>query len=78
VNNISPRKELFEKLLNQRRSLIDRIQRLEADLKVPLEADFHEQASQLGQQNILRRLLEVEISNLRRLNFEIEKWAQVK
>ena len=57
----------------QKLSLMDRISRLEADLKAPLDADFHEQASQLSNQIILKRLLEVERSNLRKLNFEIQK-----
>lgn len=60
----------------QKLSLMDRITRLEADLKAPLDADFHEQASQLSNQIILKRLLEVERSNLRKLNFEIEKKKQ--
>ncbi len=60
----------------QKLGLMDRIQRLEADLRAPLDADFHEQAAQLSNQIILKRLLEVERSNLIKLNFEIEKRKQ--
>ncbi len=56
--------------------LEDRIKRLEADLKQPLEKDNHEQAQQLSNQIILRRLLEVEKSYLRKVNFELEKRRQ--
>ncbi len=56
--------------------LEDRIKRLEADLKQPLEQDNHEQAQQLSNQIILRRLLEVEKSYLRKVNFELEKRRQ--
>ncbi len=62
----------------QKIGLEDRIKRLEADLKCPLEADFSEQAQQLGQQIVLKRLLEVERSNLRKVNFELEKRKQFK
>lgn len=57
----------------QKLSLEDRIKRLENDLKSPLEANFHEQANQISNQIILKRLLEIERSNLRKLNFELEK-----
>ncbi len=57
-------------------ALEDRIKRLEADLKQPLEADFHEQASQLSNQIILRRLIEVERNYLRKVNFELESRKQ--
>lgn len=56
--------------------LVDRIKRLEADLKQPLEQDFSDQAPQLSNQIILRRLLEVEKSYLRKVNFEIERRKQ--
>lgn len=56
----------------ERIALQDRIKRLENDLKQPLEADFHEQAPQLSNQIILRRLLEVERNYLRKVNFELE------
>lgn len=62
----------------QKIGLLDRIKRLEADLKCPLEADFSEQAQQLSNQIILKRLLEVERSNLRKVNFELEKRKQFK
>lgn len=52
--------------------LEDRVKRLETDLKCPLEADFSEQALQTSNQMILRRLLEVERTNLRKVNFELE------
>lgn len=58
--------------------LEDRIKRLEADLKLPLEQDSHDQAQQLSNHIILRRLLEVEKSYLRKVNFELEKRRQVQ
>lgn len=60
----------------QKVGLEDRIRRLEQDLKLPLEADFSEQASQLSNQIILKRLLEVERSQLRKVNFELERKRQ--
>lgn len=57
-------------------ALEDRIKRLESDLKSPLDQDSHEQAQQLSNQIILRRLLEVERSYLRKVNFELEKRKQ--
>lgn len=60
----------------QKIGLIDRIRRLEADLKSPLEANMDDQASQTSNQIILKRLLEVERSNLRKINFELEKKLQ--
>lgn len=54
-------------------SLEDRIKRLESDLKKPLDPDMSEQAGQLSNLIILKRLLEVERSQLRKINFEIEK-----
>jgi len=60
----------------QRLGLEDRIKRLEADLKCPLDTDFNEQAGQISNQIILMRLLEVERSNLRKTKFELEKKKQ--
>lgn len=60
----------------QRIGLQDRIQKLEVDLKQPLDHDFSEQAGQISNQIILRRLLEVERSNLRKVNYEIERRKQ--
>ena len=60
----------------QKLGLEDRVKKLEADLKQPLDQDSHEQAMQLSNQIILRRLLEVEKSHLRKVNFEIEKRKQ--
>lgn len=60
----------------QRIGLEGRIQKLEGDLREPLDQDFSEQAGQISNQIILRRLLEVERSNLRKVNFEIEKRKQ--
>lgn len=60
----------------QRLGLEDRIKRLESDLRAPLEANFSDQAGQISNQIILRRLLEVERNNLRKVNFEIEKKKQ--
>ena len=53
----------------QKLGLEDRIKRLEADLKAPLNAVLDEQAGQLSNLIILKRLLEVERSNLIKLNF---------
>lgn len=60
----------------QRIGLEGRIQNLEGDLRQPLDQDFSEQAGQISNQIILRRLLEVERSNLRKVNFEIERRKQ--
>lgn len=60
----------------QKIGLEDRIRRLERDLKSPLDADFHEQANQISNQIILKRLLEVERNHLRKINFELEKRRQ--
>lgn len=60
----------------QRVGLEGRIQKMESDLKQPLDQDFSEQAGQISNQIILKRLLEVERSNLRKINFEIEKIKQ--
>lgn len=60
----------------QRLGLEGRIQKLEGDLKQPLDQDLSEQAGQISNQIILKRLLEVERSNLRKLNFEIERRKQ--
>lgn len=57
----------------QKLGLIDRIKRLEADLKAPLEANSSEQAGQLSNRIILKRILEVEICNLGKVDFEINK-----
>jgi RNA polymerase-binding transcription factor DksA len=57
----------------QRLGLEDRIRRLERDLKAPLDQDFNEQAGQLNQRMILSRLLEIERSNLQKVNQEILK-----
>lgn len=59
--------------MEKREALQDRIKRLERDLTLPLEADSSEQALQLSNRIILRRLLEVERKNLIWTNFEIEK-----
>lgn len=53
-------------------TLEDRIRRIEADLKAPLESDSSEQAVQLGQLELIRKLLEVERSRLTEVNHEIE------
>lgn len=60
----------------QKLGLENRIKRLEQDLQAPLDADTHEQAQQLSNMIILRRLLEVEKTHLRKVNFEIEKRKQ--
>ena len=53
--------------------LQDRIQRLEADVKMPLEADYSEQAMQLSDRAIRLRLLEIERDNLSRRETELQK-----
>ena len=60
----------------QKLGLEDRIQRLERDLQAPLEDDSSEQAGQLSNLIILKRLLEIERSNLLKVNFELEKRKQ--
>lgn len=60
----------------QKLGLEDRIKKMEADIRCPLDADFSEQAGQISNQIILMRLLEVERSNLRKTNFELEKKKQ--
>ena len=59
----------------QKIGLEDRIKRLEVDLKCPLDADLNEQAGQISNLLILRRILEVERCNLLKVNYEIEKRA---
>ena len=66
-------KESLTELIEKQAGLKDRIERLERDLTLPLEPEFSEQAIQLSNRIILRRLLEVERQNLIRTNFEIEK-----
>lgn len=63
----------IQDLEHQKKGLEDRIKRLETDLQTPLEQDSHEQAMQLSNQILLRRLLEIERTNLRRVNLEMEK-----
>lgn len=65
-----------KELSSQKRELEDRIKRIEADIKCPLEASFSEQAPQLTNQILLKRLLEVERQNLRKVNIELEKKKQ--
>jgi hypothetical protein len=60
----------------QKLGLQDRIKRLEQDLQSPLDPKFSEQAVQTSNFIFMRRLLEVERANLRKLNFEIEKKRQ--
>lgn len=60
----------------QKMGLEDRIKRLEGDLKLPLLPILDEQAGQISQQIIFRRLLDVERSNLIKVNFELEKKKQ--
>lgn len=60
----------------QRLGLEDRIKKLEADIRCPLDTDRFELSGQISNQIILMRLLEVERSNLRKTNFELEKKKQ--
>lgn len=66
----------INELESERMGLEGRIRKLEEDLKQPLEADFHEQAGQIANHLIQKRLLEIERMNLRKVNFEIEKLKQ--
>lgn len=60
----------------QKMGLEDRIKRLESDLRLPLDQDLSEQAGQVSNKIFLRRLLEIERSNLLKVNFELEKKKQ--
>lgn len=57
----------------QRFGLEDRIKRLEVAIQAPFELEVSEYAGQLNNKMILARLLEVEKSNLQKVNFEIDK-----
>lgn len=61
----------MESLREQKLALEDKIRRLEADLKAPLDVDLSEQALELSQQLMLRRLLVVERENLARVNRQL-------
>ena len=63
----------LEDLVIQKLGLEDRIKRIEKDLEGPLEANLDDQANQITNMMILRRLLEAEKSNLRKVQVEIEK-----
>lgn len=76
MNNHSDQGYTIQDLEVQKIGLEDRIKRLEADLKCPLEANSSEQAGQISNMIILRRILEVEKSNLRKVKFELEKRYQ--
>lgn len=60
----------------QKIGLEDRIKRIESDLRSPLDLDSYEQAGQISNQIILKRLLEIERSNLIKVNYEMEKKIQ--
>lgn len=66
----------MEDLRTQKSELEDKIRRLEADLKKPLDSDADEQALELSNLIITRRLLEIERINLRRVNMELDKQRQ--
>lgn len=53
--------------------LRDRIHRLEADVKMPLDADNSEQAMQLSDRALRMRLIEIERDNLTRREIELQK-----
>lgn len=55
--------------------LQDRIRRLEADVKCPLDADFSEQAGQITDRSIRMRLIEIEKENLARREEELKSFA---
>lgn len=71
-------KQVISDLELQRSSLEGRIRKLEGDLKQPLEQNFSDQAPQLTNQIILKRLLEVERENLKKVNIEIAKRQQAQ
>ncbi len=60
----------------QKLGLEDRIKRLESDLRSPMDLDSFDQAGQTSNQIILKRLLEIERSNLFKINYELEKRIQ--
>jgi len=66
----------IEELITEKCALEDRIHRLELDLQEPMDHHIEEQAGQVSQHIILKRLIQVEKSNLRHVNFEIEKYRQ--
>ncbi len=76
MNEVAENGFTVEDLEIQKLGLKDRIKRLEQDLQSPLDPQLSEQATQTSNLIFLRRLLEVERSNLRKLNFEIEKKRQ--
>ena len=60
----------------QKIGLEGRIRKIEQDLQEPMSPDSNEQAVQTMQFIFMKRLLEVERSNLIKVNFEIEKKKQ--
>lgn len=52
--------------------LQDRIRRLEADVKAPLDPDFSEQAGQISDRSLRMRLLDIEKENLARRELELQ------
>jgi hypothetical protein len=60
-------------LQENKKALEERINKIESDMKLPLEATFSEQAGQLSNRMILTRLLDIERSNLQKLNVELAR-----
>jgi len=60
-------------LQEHKKALEQRINKIESDMKLPLAATFSEQAGQLSNRMMLARLLEIERSNLQKLNFELAR-----
>ena len=56
--------------------LLDRIKRIELELRAPVDIDKGELSGQTSNQIILKRLLEIEKSNLVKINYELGKKIQ--
>lgn len=63
----------IEMLKNEQAALLDRIGRIEMDVREPQDPDRMDDAARVAQQLTLRRLLEIERGNLRRINNELEQ-----
>lgn len=57
----------------QRTGLEDKIRRLRADLKLPMDANLDEQANQVANRVVLLKIYESESSYLKEVNQEIKR-----
>jgi hypothetical protein len=71
--NLEKNETSIHDLETQKAGLEARIKKLEMDLQAPLSAKNNEQALEISNLIILKRILEIERSNLRKVNFELEK-----